>query len=340
MRIRSWLEIKLGRRGADGAAWKGGLRHAAAAAKRNFMSQAAPPERRLLGIALRATSATSFGLMSALLKTASTHGVSTFEMIFYRNVWALLVVGGWISLGPGWSAVKTRAPLAHLARSGIGLISMLLTFGALALLPLGEATTLTYAAPIVATLLSGLILAEKIGPRRWSAVAVGFIGVLLVARPGNGVTTLGLSVGIAAAFGQSAVMITVRQISRTEQTAAIVFWFTVITMIAGLAMLPFFGHDHDLETYAILAGAGLLGGVGQLSMTGSLRFAPVSVVVPLDYLQIVWGILIGWLVFLSPPTPLMLAGAALIAGSGIYTAYREHARGKIPAEAGSMPEAS
>ena len=75
-------------------------------------------------------------------------------------------------------------------------------------------------------------------------------------------------------------------------------------------------------------------------MTGSLRFAPVSVVVPLDYLQIVWGILIGWLVFLSPPTPLMLAGAALIAGSGIYTAWREHARGKTPAEAGSMPEAS
>jgi drug/metabolite transporter (DMT)-like permease len=71
-----------------------------------------------------------------------------------------------------------------------------------------------------------------------------------------------------------------------------------------------------------------------------LRFAPVSVVVPLDYLQIVWGITIGWLVFLAAPTPLMLAGAALIAGSGIYTAYREHVRGKVPAEAGSMPEAS
>jgi drug/metabolite transporter (DMT)-like permease len=301
---------------------------------------AAPPERRLFGIALRATSATSFGLMSALLKAASEHGVSTPEMIFYRNVWALLVVGGFVAMGPGWSAVKTKAPLAHLTRSTIGLVSMLLTFGALALLPLGEATTLTYAAPIVATLLSGLILAEKIGPRRWSAVAVGFIGVLLVARPSEGVTAIGLAVGIAAAFGQSAVMITVRQISRTEQTVAIVFWFTVFTMIAGLAMLPFFGHSHDLTTYAILAGAGLLGGVGQLSMTGSLRFAPVSVVVPLDYLQIVWGITIGWLVFMSPPTPLMLAGAALIAGSGIYTAWREHVRGKVPAEAGSMPEAN
>ena len=304
------------------------------------MPGAAPPERRLFGIALRAASATSFGLMAAFLKAASQHGVSTFEMIFHRNVWSLLVVGGWIAAGPGWAAVRTSAPLAHLTRSIIGLISMLLTFGAVALLPLGEATTLTYAAPIIATLLSGLLLAEKIGPRRWGAVAVGFVGVLLVARPGEGITALGLTVGIGAAFGQSAVMITVRQISRTEQTVAIVFWFTVFTTLAGAAMLPIFGHGHDFRTYAILAAAGLLGGVGQLSMTGSLRFAPVSVVVPLDYLQIVWGIAIGWLVFLSPPTPLMLAGASLIAGSGIYTAYREHKRGKVPAEAGSMPEAS
>jgi drug/metabolite transporter (DMT)-like permease len=278
--------------------------------------------------------------MSALLKGASTRGVATTEMIFYRNAWALIVVGTWISLGPGWSAIKTRAPLAHVTRSTIGLISMLLTFGALALLPLGEATTLTYAAPILATLLSGLILAEKIGPRRWSAVALGFAGVILVARPGDGVTPLGLLVGIAAAIGQAAVMITVRQISRTEQTAAIVFWFTVFTMAAGAAMLPFFGRSHDLVTYTMLACAGLLGGVGQLSMTASLRFAPVSVVVPLDYLQIVWGILIGWFVFLAPPTPLMLAGAALIAASGIYTAYRERKRGIEPAEARVMPEAN
>ena len=297
-------------------------------------------ERRLLGIALRASSATAFAGMSALLKAASEHGVTTPEMIFYRNAWALLVVGGWITVGPGWSAVRTRAPLAHLTRSVVGLLSMLLTFGALALLPLGEATTLTYAAPILATLLSGILLAEKIGVRRWCAVAVGFVGVLLVARPGDGVTGLGLLVGIAAAVGQSAVMITIRQISRTEQTTAIVFWFTIFTTLAGAAMLPLFGHSHDLPTSGLLAGAGLLGGFAQLSMTASLRFAPVSVVVPLDYLQIVWGITIGWLVFLTPPTSLMLAGAALITASGIYTAYREHVRGRIPAEAGSMPEAN
>lgn len=299
-----------------------------------------PPERYLLGIAMRAISATAFAAMAALLKLASDRGVATPELIFYRNAFAMIVVASWISLGPGWSAIRTKAPLAHLTRSSIGFVSMLLTFGALALLPLGEATTLTYAAPIIATLLSGLILSEKIGARRWSAVAVGFLGVLLVARPGHGVTAIGVAVGIAAAFSQSAVMIAVRQISRTETTAAIVFWFTAFSTIVGAAMLPVFGHSHDSTTYTILAGAGLLGGVGQLSMTSSLRFAPVSVVVPLDYIQIVWGILIGWIVFLSPPTWFMLAGAALIAASGIYTANRERIRGREPAEARSMPESN
>jgi drug/metabolite transporter (DMT)-like permease len=135
------------------------------------------------------------------------------------------------------------------------------------------------------------------------------------------------------------VMITIRQISRTEGTAAIVFWFTVMTTGAGAILLLFFGRWHDPATMAMLAGAGLLGGFAQLAMTASLRFAPVSVVVPFDYLQIVWATLVGWLVFGSAPTMLMLAGAALICGSGLYTAYRERVRGREPAEARTMPEA-
>jgi drug/metabolite transporter (DMT)-like permease len=298
-----------------------------------------PVERRLRGIVMRSASATAFAAMAVLLKAASERGVATPEMIFYRNAWALLVVGGWISLGPGWASIRTERPVAHLTRSGVGLMSMLLTFGALALLPLGEATTLTYAAPLVATILSGLVLGEAIGARRWAAVAIGFVGVALVAQPeGRGIPAIGIAVGLAAAFGQSLVMITVRQISRTESTAAIVFWFSLFTTLAGLAMLPLFGHSHPLHVQAMLAGAGLLGGFGQLAMTASLRFSPVSVVVPFDYLQIMWATVAGWLLFATPPTPLMLAGAALICGSGLYTAYRERARGREPVEARAMPE--
>lgn len=300
-----------------------------------------PPERRLRGVALRIGSATAFALMAALLKGASGRGVVTAEMIFWRNAWALPVVGLWLTLGPGWGAVRTRQPMAHLTRSALGLVSMLLTFGALSLLPLGAATTLTYAAPIAATLLSAAVLGERVGPRRWAAVAAGFAGVLLVVRPGGGgaLPALGVAVGIAAALAQSGVMVTLRQIGRTEGTAAIVWWFSLSTTLAGAAMLPAFGQRHDPVTLAMLAVAGLLGGAGQLAMTASLRFAPVAVVVPFDYLQIVWATLIGWLAFGTAPTAVMLAGAALIAGSGLYTAVRERRRGLEPASALAPTEA-
>ena len=299
-----------------------------------------PPERRLAGIALRSGGTISFAFMAALLKAASDRGVSTPEMIFYRNTGALPVVVTWILLGPGFGAVRTRRPLSHLTRSCVGLVSMFLTFGALALLPLGEATTLTYSAPLLATILSGLVLGEEIGPRRWAAVAIGFAGMLLVVQPGGGghLPAAGLAVGVLAAIGQAAVMITLRTIGRTEGTAAIVFWFTLGTASAGATILPIFGHAHDPLTYAILFGAGLFGGAGQLGMTASLRFAPVSVVVPFDYLQIVCAMLIGWVAFADAPVASTIAGALLIAASGIYTAYREGRRGKTADEAVGLVE--
>jgi drug/metabolite transporter (DMT)-like permease len=299
-----------------------------------------PPERRMLGVGLRILSATAFACMSGLLKLASGHGVNTAEMIFYRNAGALPAVALWVTLGPGWGAIRSRQPLAHVTRSGLGLVAMLLAFGTLSLLPLGEATALTYAAPILSTLLSAIFLREVVGLHRWAAVAIGFAGVLIVVHPAGGnLPLLGVAIGIAAAFGQAAVMITVRQISRTETIASIVFWFTLLTMTAGALMLPFFGHSHDAITYAMLFGAGLCGGIAQITMTASLRHAPVSVVMPFDYLQIVWGIVFGWLITTLPPTPTTIGGAMLIAASGIYTAYRESKRGKEPAQANIVPEA-
>lgn len=304
------------------------------------MATVAPPvENRPLGIAMRIVAATSFAVMAALLKSASGRGVTLPELVFYRNAWAMLVVALWISAGPGWAAVRTRQPWAHLTRGGLGLVSIFLTFGALALLPLGEATTLTYIAPILSTLLSALLLREAIGWRRWLAVVGGFVGMLLVVRPGDIALPLaGIAVGIGSAFAQAAVMLTLRQIGRTEHTAAIVFWFTLMTAIVGGAMLPLFGHWHDRETEAMLAIAGLLGGIGQLTMTASLRHAPVSAVVPFDYVQILWATLFGWLIFAAPLLPTTLAGAALITVSGIYTAYRERMRGREPAQALAPPE--
>ncbi len=288
-----------------------------------------PPERRLAGILLRLGSATGFALMSLLLKLASARGVSAPEMIFYRNAFGLPLIVAWIALGPGIGAVRTDAPMKHVGRGLLGMTSMLLIFEALVLLPLGEATTINFTAPIFATLLSAMVLGERVGRHRWAAVLIGFAGIVVVMRPGAGggaVPLLGAAVAVAGAFGQSMVTITLRRIGRTEGTAAIVFWFTLGTAAVFGAALPFTGHSHDADTWALLVPAGLLGGAAQLMMTGSLRLAPVATVAPFDYVQMIWAILLGWLAWNVVPGLSTLLGAALIACGGLYTVWREHRR--------------
>lgn len=286
----------------------------------------------MFGILLRAGSASCFAIMGATLKLASLHGVNAPEMILYRNGFGLPVLLAWVLLGPGIGALRTRRPLAHLTRSIVGLTSMLLTFQALILLPLAEATTITFAAPVFATILSVVVLSEKVGRYRWAAVLLGFAGVLVVMQPGSDVLPLlGVLVAIAAAIGQAAVAITLRQIGKSEGIAAIVFWFTVGTTVAGLAMLPWFGHRHDAQTWGLLVIAGMVGICGQLMMTASLRHAPVAVVAPLDYLQILWATLFGWLLFGHAPVATTLLGAAMVVSGGVLTALRERRLRRIAA---------
>lgn len=296
-------------------------------------------DRPLIGIALRLLSASGLAGMAALLKAASERGVAAPEMIFYRSAAALPLVLLWAATGPGLGALRTRRPMAHATRTALGFTTMLLTFVALSRLPLGEATTITYTAPIFGTILSALVLREAIGRHRWGAVAVGFLGMLLVVRPGGqDLSPVGVAAGLGSAIGTAAVMVTLRQIGKSETTASIVFWFLFLSTLGGLGLLAFFGRAHDPVTYALLTAAGLFGGVGQISLTASLRFAPVSTVMPFDYLQILWATLIGWLVFADAPTLVTLMGAALIAGSGIYTAYRERRHGLVPAQSLAPPE--
>src|SRR5262249_13831263 len=155
-------------------------------------------------------------------------------------------------------------------------------FQALILLPLADATAISFTAPIFATILSFLILQEHVGVHRWTAVLVGFAGVLVVARPGgSSLPALGVTVAVFATICQAGVTTTLRQILRSENMSAIVFWFAVAGTTVGGALMPLFGHTHDLTAMALVIAGGILGGIGQLFMTASLR-APVSAVTPFD----------------------------------------------------------
>lgn len=284
------------------------------------------------GILLRAASALSFSLMTASMKWASSlEPVSAGEMVFYRSLFGLPVVMIWIlSRGDGLAAIKTKRPLVHLWRCALGVTGILLIFEGLKHLTLADATTIGFTSPIFATLLSILFLSEKVGKHRWLAIALGFVGVVIVLRPGmEGAPSLvGLLFALTGALFAASVTVTLRRLGRTESATSIVFWFFIACCVVGGSISLFNGHSHSLMGYAILAGGGLAGGVAQLLMTSSLRHASVSTLAPLDYLQMVGAVILGWSLFSDVPTAGTLTGAGLIAFSGLYTAWRERVRNR------------
>ncbi|MBA3676403.1 MAG: DMT family transporter [Sphingosinicella sp.] len=288
-----------------------------------------PEQKNLLGILLRIGAATSFAFMAAMIKLAYEAGVSTVELAFYRFAFGLPPLLIWIIWTRNFDAWTTQRPGAHLVRAAIGLTTMVLAFSALRYLPLAEATTISFAAPLFAVILSALVLHEAVGRHRWSAVALGLVGVMIVMRPAGGdLPTTGLALAMLAAIGVACTNITIRQIGRTEGPQTTVLWFTVTSMLVMGALMPLHASAHDSGVWAILVALGLFGGMGQLFLTSSLRYAPVPVIVPFDYTQLLWAVLLGWIIWDTHAPASTWAGAAVIIASGLYTVYREHKLGR------------
>lgn len=288
---------------------------------------AAPAERRFLAIALRLFAAFALTVMFAIVKLLDARGVSLLESLFYRQAMALPLVLGWIAAGPGWGVIRTQRLGAHVWRTAIGMSGMALNFLTFTLLPLAEATVLLFTTPIFATILSALVLREQVGAHRWAAVLLGFAGVALVVDPrATQLPWSGVAVGLTAALVVSGVSITLRQIGRTESATTTVFWFTILSVAPMAVAFPLYGRMHDGPTFALLVLLGLAGGLAQLALTASLRLAPVSVVLPMDYSNLIWAAAIGFLVFATVPSPSLWLGAPLIIASGLYIVWREHVR--------------
>jgi drug/metabolite transporter (DMT)-like permease len=288
-----------------------------------------PQQNRLIGIGLRVGAVAGFAVMAAMIKLGHAAGISTVELTFYRFAFGLPPLLLWIAWSRNYAMWRTERPFAHAWRAAAGLTTMVLAFSALKYLPLAEATTLSFAAPLFAVILAALVLGEKVGRHRWSAVALGFAGVLVVIRPDSShLPPTGLLLAGLAAFGVGVTTITIRQIGSTEGTQTIVLWFSLLSILAIGALMPFYGRAHAGGEWLILFALGSFGGIAQLLLTASLRFAPVPVVVPFDYTQLLWAVLLGWLVFADEPASTTWIGAAIIIASGLYTLYREHRLGR------------
>lgn len=288
-----------------------------------------------MAVLARITSALFMALMGAFAKAASSGGAGLGEVIFFRQAMALPVILVWIITGPGLQAVRSDHPRAHLTRAVIGLSSMGAMFYAINLLPLAEALTIFFIAPLVATSLSTVMLGEKVGRHRWLAILIGFLGVVLIMQPGGShaeIPQLGLAMAILGAVLMALVTITIRQLSATETEAATVFRFAVIGTAASGCLYPFFYQPHEPFVWLMLIGVGVSGAVIQITTAISLKLAPISITAPFDYSQLFWAVLIGWLIWADLPAWTTVAGGLLIAGSGLFTFYRERLHRQTIAE--------
>lgn len=283
-----------------------------------------------LGILLRVLAMALMAVLAALVKACAERGVPVLQIIFFRNAFAFIPVLIYISRTSGVSILRTNRPGAHLTRSAVGLTAMICGFTAVSLLPLTQSTAISFSAPLFMTALSALVLKEPVSLHRWLAVAVGFVGVLIMVHPDpRQFAGVGVLFAIAAAVGSAGAMIAIREISRTEPGPTIVFYFTLAGTVVGLASLPFGWVMPSPGVLGLLVAAGLIGGTGQLLLTEAIRRAPVAVVAPFDYTQLVWAGLIGFLVWGETPAMPTLIGAMVVAASSTYILWREIGRSRI-----------
>lgn len=284
----------------------------------------APHSRPLLGILLRLLAMITLAAMFALVKIADNMGVHVAESVFWRQLAGLPVSLAFLWWQGELRAIRTHRPMAHAVRMLLGVGAMLLNFSAMLLLHMAEATTFGFAAQIFATILAAILLREKTGRYRWAAVLIGFVGVLVALQPGDyAVNPLGAAVALAGAMVTAAVIVQIRQLTRTEASGAIVFWFSLTSMLPlGIAML-FFAKAHPPQAWLVIAGLSFAGAVGQLLLTASLRHATVATTMTIDYSMLIWSALAGYLIFAEIPGSSIWAGAPIIIGAGLFIAWRE-----------------
>ncbi len=253
---------------------------------------------------------------------------SVFQIVFLRTVGALPPILWLIHRQGGFKALHTRHPWRHILRGVVGACAIFGFFWSYRYMSLPDAYAIFFASPLIVAALSGPMLGEKIGPRRWAAILVGFIGVLIVLRPGGDVSTKGALICVFATFSYALLMILIRLLKRTETTASVTVSFTLVMTLISAATIPFVWITPTLFDWSLFLFTGLLGGIAQILFIEALGRASAGTVAPFDYTSMVWAVLFTYLIWNEIPTATVMLGATIITASGLYIIYREHVRGQ------------
>ena len=307
--------------------------------------QKAPPRRFAMpvpsreevrrGIFYMISAVLAFSLINAGVKW-ETARYPLGEIIFLRCVFSLIPCLALLAANGGWRLLRTQRMREHIGRAVMQFISIVSIFAAFAVMPLADAVAITFSAPLFLTILSIPMLGERVGRHRWAAVLVGFLGVLMMVGTrdgfGSGFVSTGALLALLSAAISASVTIAVRRMTLTEATPTLVTYQALMTLVLSAALLPLgwvWPHWDDL---LLLAGVGICSGIGQYWWTQAFRLAPAAVAAPFSYLAMVWALGLGYVVWGDVPSSSLIAGAVVVAASGLYILYRETVR-RLPTTA-------
>ncbi|MGA9575884.1 MAG: DMT family transporter [Lysobacterales bacterium] len=286
-------------------------------------------ERVLLGMAAALGAFFMFTVMNMFAKLLSTNH-SVIEIAFYRNLIAclpfLVLIFGF---GRREILVIRSKPSLVGIRATVGTISLCTTFTAYSLMPMADTTALLFTSSLFIPVLGVIFLKESVGPYRWAAVAIGFIGVIIMAHPSGEVNTLGIMVALTATLMHATLQIVLRYLGRYESPETISFYFFVIGVILTALPLPFIAVRPTLTEVPLLVGVGLSGAGAQWLLSVAFRNAKAAIVTVFNYSSIVWATLFGWLIWGDWPLPTVMAGAAVVIASNGLMIWRESRLGRI-----------
>ncbi len=285
------------------------------------------------GIALKLASVLLFIIMASLIKATAAR-IPAGEAVFFRSFFAMPVIVGWLLVRHDMSTgLRAVSPIGHVLRGVAGVAAMGTSFAALGLLPLPEVTAIGFVAPLLTVLLAAVLLGERLRAFRMTAVGIGLVGVLVILWPRltladvDRAATIGVALILISSALRALAQVQIRRLVATEQTSAIVFYFSLTATVLSLLTLPFGWVMPTAGEAAMLVAAGLIGGLAQILITSAYRHAEAALLAPFDYASMLFALVIGYVVFAEVPTASMLVGSAIVIAAGVLIIWRERQLG-------------
>ena len=264
-----------------------------------------------------------FALMNSYAKLLDGIGYHVIEISFWRNLISFTPLLIYLIWTKQTHLMKPKRPVPIYLRGTIGVVSLIVTFSAFIHMPMADATAFVFTAALMAPVMAFFFLKEKIGIYRWSAILIGFCGVIIMAQPTGQTNYVGIAFGLSAAFMHAFMQVLLRHIGRADHPLTTVFYFMLIGAGITALFMPFVWHMPAPEDFFLLIPIGVSGGIAQIMVSNAFKYAPASIVSVFNYSGIVWATALGWFIWGDWPMVNIWIGAAIVISCNLFIFWRE-----------------